>query len=216
MPMVRASMARQQRGSASAFEYWMNGFNAGSILRSSSSAAVTSRSVGGGLAGVNSGLISQSFATGPVAVSGYSATGGGGLVGSNSGTISQSYATGSTMFTFCRYSNTHCGGAALVVDNSGTITQSFATGPVIQPAYGPFGIARSNEGTIANDVYWNTSTTGATIGVKYGTPIPTANGLTTAQMSTPTSFVGYDFSPTGVWAMPVGATHPVLRWQLAQ
>ena len=174
------------------------------------------KGVGGGLAAVNSGLISQSFATGPVAVSGCSATGGGGLVGSNSGTISQSYATGSTMFTGCRPGNTHCGGAALVIDNSGTITQSFATGPVIQPAYGPIGIARSNDGTIANDVYWNTSTTGATIGVKYGTPIPTANGLTTAQMSTPTSFVGFDFSPTGVWAMPVGATHPVLRWQLAQ
>jgi filamentous hemagglutinin family protein len=193
------------------------GVNAGSILRSSSSADVSS---GGGavgdLVGVNSGLISQSFATGPVAVQGYFATGGGGLVGSNSGTISQSYATGSTMFPGCRPTNTHCGGAALVVDNSGTITQSFATGPVNQPLYGPIGIARSNEGTIANDVYWNTNTTGATIGVVYGTPIPTANGLTTAQMSTPTSFVGYDFSPTGVWAMPAGATHPMLRWQLAQ
>jgi filamentous hemagglutinin family protein len=192
------------------------GVNAGSILRSSSSADVSSRGLGGGLVGVNSGLISQSFATGPVAVSGYFATGGGGLVGSNSGAISQSYATGSTMFTECRPSNTHCGGAALVVDNSGTITQSFATGPVNQPLYGPIGIARSNEGTIANDVYWNTNITGATIGVVYGTPIPTANGLTTAQMSTRTSFVGYDFSPTGAWAMPAGATHPVLRWQLAQ
>ncbi|WP_306770868.1 hypothetical protein [Paraburkholderia sp. UYCP14C] len=193
------------------------GVDAGSILRSSSSAAVSSGGLAvGGLAGLNSGLISQSFATGPVASSGYDAKGGGGLVGSNSGTISQSYATGSTMFPGCRPSPPQCGGAALVVDNSGTTTQSFATGLVNQPLYGPIGIARSNEGTIANDVYWNTSTTGATIGVKYGTPIPTANGLTTAQMSTPTSFVGYDFSPTGVWAMPAGATHPVLRWQLAQ
>lgn len=193
------------------------GVNAGSILRSSSSASVSSGGVVvGGLAGVNSGLISRSFATGPVASSGYYAQGGGGLVGSNSGTISQSYATGSTMFSGCRPTTTQCGGAALVVDNSGTITQSFATGPVNQPLYGPIGIARSNAGTITNDVYWNTNTTGATIGVVYGTPIPTANGLTTAQMSTPTSFVGYDFSPTGVWAMPAGATHPVLRWQLAQ
>lgn len=192
------------------------GVNAGSILRSSSSADVSSWGAGGGLVGVNSGLISQSFATGPVAVSGYFATGGGGLVGTNSGTISQSYATGTTTFSTCRPSNTICGGGALVADNSGTITQSFATGPVIQPVYGPIGVARSNEGTIANDVYWDTSTTGATIGVAHGTPIPTANGLTPAQMGMPTSFVGYDFSPTGVWAMPVGATHPVLRWQLAQ
>ncbi|RZF30971.1 filamentous hemagglutinin N-terminal domain-containing protein [Paraburkholderia sp. UYCP14C] len=192
------------------------GVNAGSVLRSSSSADVLSPGSSGGLVGVNSGLISQSFATGSVTVGGYFNTGGGGLVGSNSGTISQSYATGTTRYGGCRPTNTHCGGAALVVENSGTITQSFATGPVIQPLYGSFGIARDNVGTIANDVYWNTSTTGATIGVKYGTPIPTANGLTTAQMSTPTSFVGYDFSPTGVWAMPAGATHPVLRWQLAQ
>ncbi|WP_429324703.1 filamentous hemagglutinin [Paraburkholderia sp. GAS348] len=192
------------------------GVDAGSILRSSSSAAVSSGNVLGGLAGENSGLISQSFATGPVVSSGYYAKGGGGLVGSNSGTISQSYATGSTTFPGCRPTATQCGGAALVVDNSGTITQSFATGPVNQPLYGPIGIARSNAGTVANDVYWNTNTTGATISVVYGTPIPTANGLTTAQMSTPTSFVGYDFSPTGVWAMPAGATHPVLRWQLAQ
>ena len=149
-------------------------------------------------------------------MSGYAATGGGGLVGSNSGTISQSYATGSTSFPGCRPTNAHCGGAALVVDNSGTITQSFATGPVNQPLYGPIGIARSNEGTITNDVYWNASTTGATIGVVYGTPIPAANGLTTAQMSTPASFAGYDFSSTGVWAMPAGATHPVLRWQVTQ
>jgi filamentous hemagglutinin family protein len=192
------------------------GVNAGSILRSSSSAAVSSGGfVVGGLVGVNSGLISQSFATGPVVSSGYYAKGGGGLVGSNSGTISQSYATGSTTFAGCR-SGPQCGGAALVADNSGTITQSFATGSVNQPLYGSIGIARSNEGTIANDVYWNTDTTGATVGVVYGTPIPTANGLTTAQMSTPTSFAGYDFGPTGVWAMPAGATHPVLRWQVAQ
>ncbi|WP_233828416.1 two-partner secretion domain-containing protein [Paraburkholderia sp. ZP32-5] len=192
------------------------GVNAGSILRSSSSAAVSSGGAWvGGLVGENDGLISQSFATGPVVSSGYNAKGGGGLAGSNTGTISQSYATGSTTFPGCRSSQ--CGGAGLVAYNSGTITQSFATGPVNQPVfYGPIGIARSNVGTIANDVYWNTDTTGATIGVVYGTPIPAANGLTTAQMSTPTSFVGYDFSSTGVWAMPAGATHPVLRWQLTQ
>jgi filamentous hemagglutinin family protein len=195
------------------------GTNAGSILRSSSSAAVSTGGGLGGLVGTNSGLISQSFATGPVDSSGYIAEGGGGLVGGNSGTISQSYATGSTSLPFfCRgAAGTPCGGAALVVTNSGTITQSFATGPVTNPTgYGPIGIARSNTGTIGNDVYWNTDTTNATVGVLYGTPIPTANGLTTAQMSTPASFVGYDFSPTGVWTIPAGATHPVLRWQLAQ
>jgi filamentous hemagglutinin family protein len=194
------------------------GSNAGSILRSSSSVAVTAGYVLGGLVGANSGLISQSFATGPVLSVSYIASGGGGLVGDNSGTISQSYATGSSTLgiTYCRGGvGAICGGSALVATNEGTITQSFATGFVFQPGYS-IGIARSNTGTISNDVYWDTDTTGATVGVLYGTPIPAANGLTTAQMSTPASFVGYDFSPTGVWAMPAGATHPVLRWQQAQ
>ncbi|MBB5470591.1 filamentous hemagglutinin family protein [Paraburkholderia sp. CI2] len=194
------------------------GANAGSIQRSSSSAAVTAGNVLGGLVGANSGLIDQSFATGPVVSLSYINEGGGGLVGDNSGTINQSYATGSTtLLGYCRgAAGTPCGGAGLVVINSGTITQSFATGLVTQPSYQPIGIARANTGTIGNDVYWDTDTTTATVGVVYGTPIPAANGLTTAQMSTPASFVGYDFSPTGVWAMPAGATHPVLRWQLAQ
>lgn len=52
------------------------------------------------------------------------------------------------------------------------------------------------------------------IGVSTGTQIPAANGLTTAQMSDPASFGGYDFGRNGVWAMPAGATHPVLRWQV--
>ncbi|MGF6931151.1 filamentous hemagglutinin family protein [Paraburkholderia sp. UCT70] len=194
------------------------GANAGSIQRSSSSAAVTAGHVLGGLAGANSGLINQSFATGPVVSLSYINEGGGGLVGDNSGTINQSYATGSTTLRgYCRGAfGTPCGGAGLVVTNEGTISQSFATGLVTQPLYGPIGIARANTGTIGNDVYWDTDTTTATVGVVYGTPIPAANGLTTAQMSTPASFVGYDFSPTGVRAMPAGATHPVLRWQLAQ
>jgi hypothetical protein len=194
------------------------GANVGTILRSSSSVAVTAGFVLGGLVGANSGLITQSFATGPVVSLRYVNEGGGGLVGDNSGTINQSYATGSTLLQgYCRgASGTPCGGAALVVTNEGTITQSFATGLVTQPLYEPIGIARTNTGTIGTDVYWDTDTTAATIGVRYGEQIPAANGLTTAQMSTPASFVGYDFSSTGVWAMPAGATHPVLRWQLAQ
>ena len=44
-----------------------------------------------------------------------------------------------------------------------------------------------------------------------------AQGLTTVQMSTPSSFgPTYDFGPGGVWAMPAGATRPILQWQLAQ
>jgi hypothetical protein len=47
-----------------------------------------------------------------------------------------------------------------------------------------------------------------------GGNLPPSNGLTTAQMSDPASFAGWDFSSNGAWTMPAGATHPVLRWQV--
>jgi hypothetical protein len=125
--------------------------------------------------------------------------------------ITQSYATGSVQN----------GGGGLVGANDGTISQSFATGAVAQDGVstGFGGIAGVFlGGSIGNDVYWNAETTGlaVAVGSQYGpgqVP-PSTNGLTTAQMSTPSSFVGYDFGPNGVWAMPAGSTHPVLAWQL--
>ncbi|WP_236591575.1 two-partner secretion domain-containing protein [Paraburkholderia metrosideri] len=194
------------------------GDNSGTIVRSSSSVAATTGGALGGLAGANEGSISQSFATGALVSAGYTNEGAGGLVGINFGSVTQSYATGSTTLEgYCRgAAGTPCGGAALVAINNGTISQSFGTGLVTQPFYEPIGVSRTNTGTIASDVYWNRDTTGATVGVVYGTTIPDTNGLTSAQMSTPSSFQGYDFSTTGAWAMPAGATHPVLRWQLTQ
>jgi hypothetical protein len=48
-----------------------------------------------------------------------------------------------------------------------------------------------------------------------GGSLPASNGLTNAQMSIPSSFVSYDFTASGLWAMPTAAPHPILRWQLA-
>lgn len=194
------------------------GHNNGTILRSSSSASIDSAGNVGGLAAENNGLIAQSFATGAVAAEPY-AGGAGGLVGGNSGTITESYATGATTadFSSCPGQSCTSGSAALVWNNLGTISQSFGTGPVVDNnGIPPAGIASINHGTIGSDVYWNKDTTGATIGVYSGTPVPDANGLTNAQMQQRASFAGYDFGPNGVWAMPVGATHPVLQWQLQQ
>ncbi|MGF6296992.1 MULTISPECIES: two-partner secretion domain-containing protein [Paraburkholderia] len=213
------------------------GSNYGTITRSSSDAAMVSEGAFlGGLVGYNSstGVIRQSYeAQSPDIPPPFSGTvnavahtqGAGGLVGKNDGLITQSYATGSVTFTpdYCGFNGNSCGGgsAALVQSNTGTIEQSFATGTVTQvvsPSLGPpsIGLALSNTGKIANDVFWDTQTTGATVGVGTGTPVPSANGLTTAQMSVPSSFgPTFDFSSTGVWALPAAATHPVLRWQLA-
>ena len=187
------------------------GINRGAIWRSSSSASVAAGGPDGGLVGENDGVIAQSSASGTVSqvgvVLGGIAGSPGGLVGTNNGTITQSYATG-RISDMCNWGQ--CGdGAALVYLNQGTISQSFATGAA------PFGVAADNRGTIANDVYWDKGATGTSIGVGYGTAIPSTNGLTTAQMSNPASFAGWNFGPGGDWVMPAGMTHPVLAWQVS-
>lgn len=192
------------------------GMNEGTILRSSSSAGIDSAGNAGGLVALNDGLIAQSFATGGVTAEPY-AGGAGGLVGGNGGTITESYATGGTSTAFFSCPGPRCtsGSAGLVWNNVGSITQSFATGPVDNNNGIPAaGIASINSGTIGNDAYWNKDTTGASAGVYSGTAVPAANGLTSAQMQQSSAFAGYDFGPNGVWAMPAGATHPVLQWQL--
>ncbi len=196
------------------------GSNEGTIMRAGADVGVSSDGINGGLVGHNSGTIVQSFATGDVGGVAFGATpavSGGGLVAVNDGTIAQSYATGNAAgdpFTIVA--------AGLAAYNNGTITQSFATGQVSGQSpiqhQGPqlAGITNGNTvgasgGSVGSDVYWDAQTSGQSYG---GPGVPDANGLTTAQMSNPASFVGWNFGPGGVWAMPAGATHPVLAWQL--
>ncbi|SAL28783.1 two-partner secretion domain-containing protein [Caballeronia telluris] len=182
--------------------------NEGTIERSWSSASVGGQGDYGGLVGVNNGKIVQSFATGTV--SGGSHAEGGGLVSQNSGSITQSYASGSAQMYY---------NGGLVLDNTsiGTISESFATTHIV-PQFDPAlkgGVAFSNAGAIANNVYWDVGMTTASNSVYGGTPVPAANGLSTVQMRTASSFdSSWDFSPAGTWALPAGAQHPVLRWQL--
>lgn len=213
------------------------GENFGTVTRSASDVIISTEGQVGGLVGLNgpTGVIRQSYSSdngvvrppfqaGSVNAFGHG-SGGGGLVGNNEGLITQSYTTAPVTFmpNTCGFNGRPCdaGSAALAQRNSGTIEQSFATGAVttsVLPGFGPpaLGIASNNDGTIAKDVFWNVDTTHAALGVYSGTGTSAATGLTTAQMSTPASFgPTYDFSSTGVWALPAGATHPVLRWQIA-
>ncbi|WP_027214824.1 two-partner secretion domain-containing protein [Burkholderia sp. WSM2232] len=157
----------------------------------------------GGLVGRNEGAVERSWSS--AAISGSDANGG--LVGYNLGSIAQSYATGSVSPVF----STGYGGG-LVGINDGSVSQSFATGAVRTRTMPTHGVIAFGSGTLAPDVYWNRETTGQPAS---GGSLPPSNGLTTAQMSDPASFAGYDFGADGVWAMPSGATQPVLRWQLA-
>jgi filamentous hemagglutinin family protein len=190
------------------------GRNDGLVERSWSSASVGAAGVLGGLAGLNEGTILQSYATGE-ASAGYHGVAGA-LAGFNAGTISQSYATGTS------YGNLSTGG--LVYSNSGTIEQSFAAGLVQGYCCAPPGTVTSFGGIaaynqpdpnagIATNVYWDKQTTTRSVSAGTGPQLPASNGLTTAQMSDPASFVGWDFGPTGAWVMLAGASHPVLRWQ---
>ena len=67
-------------------------------------------------------------------------------------------------------------------------------------------------------VYWNKDTTIRTsaAGSNSGTVPPDSNGLSTAQMSNASNYLDWNIPSGGVWAMPAGATHPVLQWQQAQ
>ncbi|MGN6669245.1 MAG: two-partner secretion domain-containing protein [Trinickia sp.] len=199
------------------------GVNHGRIERSSSSATIDADGTSGGLAAENDGVIDQSFASGPVSGETISLTNGtsvakpGGLVSINNGSITRSYATGAVT-NDCYGVN--CGAGGLVDVNNGNISQSFASGAVTLADPGPNeqgrvgAIGQANHGTIASNVYWDKDTTGLAVGVGSGTLIPASNGLTTAQMSNPASFSGWDFSSTGAWALPAGYKHPILRWQL--
>ncbi|WP_158244243.1 two-partner secretion domain-containing protein [Trinickia dabaoshanensis] len=206
--------------------------NLGTITRSYATGVVVGEcndSLCGGAAGLvsdnNDGVISQSYETGAVEAgrcAAFSCGYAGGLVLKNTGAVSQSYSTGQVIANGCIDPSTCGSGAALVYLNEGKIDQSFATGLVsgglVDPPSGTqgqsAGISVSNTGSIATNVYWDKQTTATARGVAWGTPVSTANGLTTAQMSNAANFAGWDFGSTGAWAMPAGAHHPVLRWQL--
>ncbi|SAK77636.1 filamentous hemagglutinin-like protein [Caballeronia fortuita] len=188
------------------------GVNNGIVERSSSTADVGYQIPAGGLVGVNNGTIAQSYASGTTYAGTHGETGG--LVAFNNGLITQSYATGGV-------GGFGGGGLVYVNGTTGVINESFAVGQVggggpPGDAYG--GIAAYNQGAIHNNVYWNRDTTIRTsaAGSNSGTAPPDSNGLTTAQMSNPSNFLDWGIPSNGVWAMPSGATHPVLQWQQAQ
>ncbi|MBB5509362.1 filamentous hemagglutinin N-terminal domain-containing protein [Paraburkholderia atlantica] len=176
----------------------INTFTSGYIAPASNAAGATL----GGLVGTNYGTIARSGSGANVTAD----SGGGGLVYSNLGTITQSYATGNVAANESRGSS-----GGLVNRNTGTITESFASGKVSAFNLVTVGGVCEFCTGLGSDVYWDTETTGQ---AKSGGNLPASNGLTTAQMSDPRSFVGWNFGSNGAWVMPTGATHPVLRWQV--
>jgi filamentous hemagglutinin family protein len=135
----------------------------GTITSSFATGTVMTGNVGGGLLGINNlGLVSQSYATGPVSGSGFVKLGG--FVGvNNSGGegagILNSYATGNVTGTGLTFSdgdggdNAAVGGFVGQNGNGATITNSYAKGNVSAggETFGAFmagGFAGNNDGTI--------------------------------------------------------------------
>lgn len=153
------------------------------------------------------GSIATSFATGTVtAGSGTTATAGG-LVGVNAGGIANAYATGNVA------GGNISGGLAGV--NTGTVTNSYATSTVPSSATPYGGLIGNNSGTVTAS-FWNTATSGTTLGVGIGSSTG-VTGLTTAQLSTLSTFTaaGWNIDGDGgtgsIWRIYDGQTGPLLR-----
>lgn len=185
------------------------GSNSGSITASASSATVsaTDGSAVGGLVGSNAGTVSGSFAGGAVSAGGSGRAGG--LAGSNTAVITNSYATGAVS-----------GGATaggLVGDNAatGTVSYSYATGTVPTAASPNGGLIGTNAGTVQAS-FWDTTTSGTSLGVGIGASTG-VTGLTTAAMSSLSTYAGagWDIDDSGgtaaVWRIYDGHTRPLLR-----
>ena len=195
--------------------------NAGVITQSYATGNVTGgdfHATVGGLVGVNSGDIAQSYATG----SAEAGTGGwvGGLVGDNSGIILQSYAMGSAQSgDNDGFFPSVAGGLVGENEDGGVIGESYSTGMAhvsdLTGAAG--GFIGNNDSTTPTDVeadYFDTQTSGTTLGIGSGNPGNPVNGVTgqtSAQLrgALPT---GFNSSIPNVWATGTGL-YPYFLWQ---
>ena len=153
----------------------------------------------GAIAGINSGLITYSYATGTV-------TGGidhvGGLVGSNSwaGSITNSYSAVDVK------GRNYIGG--LIGTNDGVTANSYAKGNVTgdpgSPDVGGL-VASTYPGDIVTNSYWDTQTSGQSTS-SGGT------GKTTAEMMQQATYETWDF--VDIWAINEGVSYPCLKWQI--
>ncbi len=194
----------------------------------------------GGLVGyLNGGTLSNSYYAGNVIGAGNAV---GGLVGASTGSIGGSYATGSvrspgsdvgglvgnnstnSRIANCYATNSVSGGpvnvGGLVGGNyvGASIVGSYAAGSVTGTGNTVGGLVGGNLGNVGNS-YWNITSSGQSISAGGG-------GLSSEQMQTVKSFLGFDFT-TPVWVIvdgdgtlnnangAEGATYPVLAGEYA-
>ena len=198
-----------------------------SVNSTNNGVGTTSSPVGlGGLVGLNSGSITNAYATGSVTANltqtSSSAAGFvGGLVGANYGssaTIANAYATGAVSETVSgAYTGYFYVGGLVGVATAGhtgsTIAQTWSIGNVTGTAglvtagalIGGTGGISVNGSTLGGPIvisnsYWDSSTAGAAVGVNNSTisasTLNSVSALTTTQMQTATNFAGFVFTTT--------------------
>ncbi|MGX5666596.1 GLUG motif-containing protein [Rhizobium daejeonense] len=184
--------------------------NGGTITQSYATGNVTgtggSDGYIGGLVGGNGysgdgGTISQSYATGTVTGS---AGPIGGFVGHNEGAITDSYATGRVIGLG---SAANIGGFVGVNFVNGTISNAYSTGYVTGGTQvGGFAGYNNGSASAITNAYWNTQTSGQSVGIYGGLGSATARTTAQLQGSLPAGF------SSSIWG--TGANlYPYFKWQ---
>ncbi|WP_221796352.1 beta strand repeat-containing protein [Aquisediminimonas sediminicola] len=189
--------------SGSYFVGGLAGFNTGAISNTYATGVVSGADSVGGLVGVNPGTISTSYAT--TAVSGWSSIGG--LVGYNdyNGTISNAYATGVVSGV------DKVGGLVGWNYAGGMVNNAYATG-VVSGSSNVGGLVGYNPGTISN-AFWDSYTTGQVNGVGNGSVAGVAAVTSDPSQSAAANYAfkssaysGFDFDT--IWAPASAGYHP--------
>lgn len=158
--------------------------------------SITGQFYVGGIAGRNSGAISNSFLTGTITGEAYV----GGFSGVNYGTINNSYSTGAIT------GESFVGG--LTGTNSGAINTSYVSGKVTLGG-GAFSggiISGANGGTVSNS-YWDTFTTSQA--TSSGGSAINGNWAGAENAYNQATYAGFDF--TNDWFIAEGSSRPMLR-----
>ena len=162
------------------------GSQGGVVTRVQVSGSVSSSNTAGGISGLMTKTLSNSYSS--VTVSGTSVGGGiaGRVSGGGSSSITNCFSTGNVS------GGTVGGIAGNLVNSTKSVSNSYATGEISSNfGNGAGGVVGSNSGVVTNS-YWNTTSSTLSNGVGSGSSTG-ITGLTSSEMRNVSSFTGFDF-----------------------
>lgn len=151
----------------------------------------------GGLVGLSSGDIEESYATGTI--NGFTSIGGLVARQETAGMINNSYST----VNIHTAENHSVGG--LVGEHDGLIQNSYSVGLVNASGDSAGGLVGVDSGSgVTIESFWNTQTSGKATSAQ-------GTGKTTTQMKQQLTFNAWDF--TNIWSIEEGVSYPILQFQ---